>query len=60
MIRERPCGACRALVPVDSGCAHWRPGAARPPRKRVSTRGGGTAETVAEFQRVMGVRRGES
>jgi hypothetical protein len=23
---HRPCGACRSLVPVDDGCAHWRPG----------------------------------
>lgn len=20
----RPCGACGALVPADSGCDHWR------------------------------------
>lgn len=26
MIARRPCGACRALVPADAGCAHWRPG----------------------------------
>lgn len=24
MITHRPCGACRALVPVVSGCKHWR------------------------------------
>jgi hypothetical protein len=23
---RRPCGACRALVPADTGCEHWRPG----------------------------------
>lgn len=22
----RPCGACQALVPADSGCEHWSPG----------------------------------
>lgn len=22
----RPCGACCALVPADSGCKHWKPG----------------------------------
>lgn len=21
----RPCGACVALVPADTGCPHWRP-----------------------------------
>lgn len=26
MIDWRPCGACRELVPADSGCGHWRPG----------------------------------
>ncbi len=26
MIEYRPCGACRALVPVDDGCSHWKPG----------------------------------
>lgn len=20
-----PCGACRALVPIDTGCQHWKP-----------------------------------
>lgn len=32
----RPCGACRAYVPVDGGCAHWRPraGAAELARAR--------------------------
>lgn len=23
---NRPCGACRALVPADTGCVHWKPG----------------------------------
>lgn len=23
---HRPCGACRKLVPADTGCDHWRPG----------------------------------
>lgn len=27
MTTHRPCGACAALVPADSGCAHWKPGA---------------------------------
>jgi hypothetical protein len=22
----RPCGACRSLVPADTGCEHWAPG----------------------------------
>jgi len=22
----RPCGACRTLIPADTGCHHWRPG----------------------------------
>jgi len=26
MITYRPCGACRALVPDDTGCEHWTPG----------------------------------
>jgi hypothetical protein len=58
MIRHRPCGACGELVPADTGCTHWRPGLTlkRAPRRPVSTRGGGTAPSVAEFQRVMGVR----
>lgn len=25
MIKYRPCGACRALVPAHEGCTHWRP-----------------------------------
>jgi hypothetical protein len=25
MITHRPCGACHALVPADTGCEHWRP-----------------------------------
>jgi hypothetical protein len=24
-----PCGECRALVPRDTGCPHWRPEKAR-------------------------------
>lgn len=23
---HRPCGACGALVPADTGCYHWQPG----------------------------------
>lgn len=26
MTRWRPCGACRELVPADTGCGHWAPG----------------------------------
>lgn len=22
----RPCGACRELVPAETGCGHWKPG----------------------------------
>lgn len=25
---NRPCGECAALVPVATGCPHWRPGIA--------------------------------
>lgn len=32
MIRHRPCGECRALVPADTGCAHWKPRASAPVR----------------------------
>lgn len=28
MTEWRPCGACGALVPADTGCEHWRPGMA--------------------------------
>lgn len=21
----RPCGACKALVPTETGCKHWKP-----------------------------------
>jgi len=51
---HRPCGACRELVPVATGCEHWRPG--RSPRARESrrTRAARTAATVTEFERVMG------
>ena len=60
-MRHRPCGACRELVPAESGCAHWRPGLKKAaPRVRASTRGGGPSPTVAEFHRVMGVRRADS
>lgn len=24
-LKNRPCGACSALVPTDSGCDHWKP-----------------------------------
>lgn len=55
MIAVRPCGACAELVPADSGCKHWKPGAPvrRPVRK--STRGSGPSPSVAEFHRAMGV-----
>lgn len=56
-MKHRPCGACAELVPADTGCVHWRPGQAKPPRARRSTRGGGPSPTVAEFQRVMGATR---
>jgi len=23
-----PCGACAAMVPIDTGCRHWKPGTA--------------------------------
>ena len=39
MIPLRPCGACRALVPAQTGCAHWRPGeSARQYRAREASR----------------------
>lgn len=60
MIAHRPCGECRELVPADTGCPHWKPGQVRKRAPRPSTRGGGPSPSVAEFQRVMGVRRGES
>lgn len=25
-MKHRPCGACTALVPADTGCEHWTPG----------------------------------
>lgn len=35
MLRDRPCGACHALVPADTGCKHWKPGVKAPaPVKR--------------------------
>ena len=53
---HRPCGECRELVPADTGCSHWKPGAKRLRRKNPSTRAAGPAPTVAEFRRVMGGR----
>jgi len=35
---RRPCGACRALVPSDTGCKHWRPGAPLKDRTKRLTR----------------------
>jgi hypothetical protein len=57
-VKHRPCGACGELVPADTGCVHWKPGAVRKraPRQPVSTRGRGTPPSVAEFQRMMGAR----
>lgn len=28
MTGYRPCGACAAMVPADTGCKHWKPGTA--------------------------------
>lgn len=56
MIAVRPCGACAELVPADTGCKHWKPGAkpVRPVRRK-PTRASGPAPTVADFHRAMGV-----
>lgn len=44
-----PCGECRAYVPVESGCAHYRPRPARPARKRL--------EAKDRFDNLYGVMR---
>lgn len=31
-LSHRPCGACSALVPVATGCSHWKPGTTRSKR----------------------------
>lgn len=61
---HRPCGACRTLVPADTGCEHWRPGrsvkAADSAARRLSGREQrrrdreDAAARVAEFARIMG------
>lgn len=49
---HRPCGACRSLVLVTEGCAHWRPGlsakAADSRERRRQAR-----EDLATFRRQM-------
>lgn len=54
-MRHRPCGACRELVPAETGCQHWRPGettrAAEGRERRRKDR-----EALDEFRRQMGVR----
>lgn len=70
---HRPCGACGELVPVATGCGHWRPGRSlqrqRPPgyreeqnaRKREVYRSrrqsAEDTDQVAAFARVMGAGR---
>lgn len=65
MISHRPCGVCRALVPADTGCKHYRPAKAgedaaavkRRERNRLSKeRARANAKAaVDEFRRQQGV-----
>jgi len=56
-MRERvPCGACRALVPADRGCRHWRPrNRVRNPKwaEQEAQAKRNAAEAVAAFRRMM-------
>lgn len=60
MMTHRPCGACARLIPVDTGCLHWRPNgqalsrgqryrAGKRERERLTTK-----EAVAELSRALG------
>ena len=55
-----PCGACRALVPADSGCEHWRPGGPADVCRRERNRKyradawERARQDVAAFRRAMG------
>lgn len=47
MLDYRPCGACAALVPADTGCTHWKPGAKSGKRMGwVQGRARGTARPI--------------
>lgn len=48
---HRPCGVCRALVPADSGCTHWRPLVA------AARKGEGSVREAARRKRAAQVRR---
>lgn len=57
MMERRPCGACRELVPVRTGCKHWRPGNGREAlaesrRKKAAK----VSAAVAAFHRSIGAR----
>lgn len=43
-----PCGECRALVPKDVGCLHWKPGVSK---TKTTRRGPNKAPTVAGFRK---------
>lgn len=45
MTEWRPCGACRALVPADTGCEHWRPGISASSAVRAARAARATAKT---------------
>ena len=65
MIALRPCGACTALVPADTGCPHWRPGESARQTKARELRRRDAEELAAaraeqdrkreEFRRQLGV-----
>jgi hypothetical protein len=58
VIPLRPCGACRALVSSETGCAHWRPGeSARQARLREGRRA--SAEELARVRAEQDRKRAE-
>lgn len=52
----RPCGLCRALVPGDTGCGHWKPRRAEANRVRRQEKRRQNREAVDEFHRMIGVK----
>ena len=53
MIKSRPCGLCRALVPAADGCTHWRP------KVSAAFRGNGAANEAERRKKAAAKRRAQ-
>jgi hypothetical protein len=55
VIKNRPCGACAALVPADSGCDHWKPKTrAAHQARRNGRQSAADRKVVNDFRKTMG------